>query len=121
MVKVGVSFYYVGDITWATRIYSALLSTEPSYGDKDWVRFHLEGGDIALHLDPAVQPTNGPGPVRYGAVVSLTVDRIDSFLDLASSLGFTIVGRVQDLPYGRQAQLRDPWGNRLSVLQPNEG
>jgi hypothetical protein len=53
--------------------------------------------------------------------VSLTVENILAFLDSARGLGFTTVGDTQDLPYGLQAQLRDPWGNRLSILEPKKG
>ena len=121
MVKVGVSFYYIGDINRATDLYTRLFGSEPSYAEDDWVRFHLEGGDIAFHLDPGLRPTTVIEPLKFGAVVSLTVEDILAFLDLAQDLGFTIVGDIQELPYGLQAQLRDPWGNRLSALQPKRG
>jgi predicted enzyme related to lactoylglutathione lyase len=121
MVKVGVSFYYIGDINRATDLYSRLLGSAPSYVNEDWVRFHLEGGDIALHLDPGLQPTIAAEPVRFGAIVSLTVEDIRAFLELARDLGFIVLGDTQDLPYGLQAELRDPWGNRLSVLEPKKG
>ena len=120
MVKIGVSFYYVGDIQRATALYSSLLGSGPAYAEEDWVRFHLQGGDLALHLDPGRQPTTTSEDVRYGAVVSFTVEDIRTFLQLARSLGFIVAGDVQDLPYGFQAHLRDPWGNRLAVLQPKQ-
>jgi predicted enzyme related to lactoylglutathione lyase len=53
--------------------------------------------------------------------VSLTVEDIRAFLELARDLGFIVIGDTQDLPYGLQAELRDPWGNRLSVLEPKKG
>jgi len=121
MVKIGVSFYYIGDINRATDLYSRLFDSTPFSADEDWVRFHLEGGDIALHLDPGLQPTTAAEPVRFGAIVSLTVEDIHAFLELAQDLGFITIGDTLDLPYGLQAQLRDPWGNRLSVLEPKKG
>ena len=120
MVKVGVSFYYIGDINRATNLYARLFGSAPSYADEDWVRFHLEGGDIALHLDPNLQATTAAEPVRFGAVISLTVEDIHAFLQLAQDLSFITIGDVLVLPYGLQAQLRDPWGNRLSILQPKK-
>jgi len=53
--------------------------------------------------------------------VSLTVEDIHAFLELAQDLGFITIGDTLDLPYGLQTQLRDPWGNRLSVLEPKKG
>lgn len=121
MVKIGVSFYYVGDIDRATNLYSRLLGLKPFYADEDWVRFHLEGGDIAFHLDPGLRTATAVAPIKFGAVVSLSVENIRAFLDSAQALGFTTVGDTQDLPYGLQAELRDPWGNRLSILEPKKG
>ncbi|MGH2375243.1 MAG: VOC family protein [bacterium] len=115
-MKIGVSFYYVGDIHKATRIYSSFLGTSPSSLDEDWVRFHLDGGDLALHLDTAIKETSSVEPVRFGAVVSITVDDITTSLNRACEAGFTQVGEVQHQAYGDQAQIRDPWGNRLSIL-----
>lgn len=121
MVKVGVSFYYVGDIQRAADLYSRLLETNPFFTSDDWLRFHLDGGDLALHLDPDLPPATAFEPVKYDAVVSLTVEDIHAFLQRAQDLGFTTTGEVQAQSYGLQAQIRDPWGNRLSVLEPKEG
>jgi len=41
-VKIGVSFYYVGDIKAAIAAYSSLLGRTTSYADDDWARFDLE-------------------------------------------------------------------------------
>jgi len=64
------------------------------------------------------QTTKTPQAVRYGAIVSLTVEDIRAFLQAAADSGFTVVSEIQDLPDGLQAEIRDAWGNRLSVLQP---
>jgi hypothetical protein len=62
VVKIGVSFYYVGDIDRASDLYSRLLGIKPVYTDGDWVRFHLEGGDIAFHLDPGLRTATAAEP-----------------------------------------------------------
>ena len=117
-MKIGVSFYYVGDLPEATKLYSVLLGASPAYADDDWARFNIEGSALGLHLDADLPRTTRSDPVQYGAVVSLSVESIHDFVDLSRSLGFTMIGEVEDLPYGLQAHLRDPWGNRLSVTQP---
>lgn len=117
-LKLRVSFYYVGDLTKATRAYSAFLEITPFYQDKDWVRFHLEGGDLALHLNEALPETVEHQVIQFGSVVSFTVENMQETLKSAKDNGFHQVGDVQDLAYGQQVQLRDPWGNRLSVVEP---
>jgi predicted enzyme related to lactoylglutathione lyase len=117
-MKLGVSFYYVGNVQEATAAYSRLFATSPVYADEDWVRFHLEGGDLALHMASGLPRTKAVEPVRFGAVVSISVDDIHTFLRLAADCGFAQVGEVQGQAYGFQAEVRDPWGNRLSILQP---
>jgi len=117
-VKLRVSFYYVGDLTKATRAYSAFLGVTPFYEDKDWVRFHLEGGDLALHRNEGLAETAAHQPIQFGAVISFTVQDIQATLKSAMDNGFHLVGDVQDFPYGKQVELRDPWGNRLSLVEP---
>ena len=117
-MKIGVIFYYVGDLQVAINAYSVILGTAPSDIDRDWARFKLEGSDLAVHLNPDLPRIKTSHPVKYGAVASLSVEAIHDFLALAEEAGFIGAGEVQDLPYGLQAQIRDPWGNRLSVLQP---
>ena len=119
-MKIGVCFYYVGDLTAATDQYSRLLESKPAFADEDWVRFELSGGNLALHLDVNLPRTEAAEPVQYGAVVSLTVDDMRDFMARAHECGFRQIREVEDLPYGLQSQLRDPWGNRLSVVQPKE-
>lgn len=116
-MKLRVSFYYIGNIRKAIRVYSKFLGISPVYADKDWVRFHLEGGDLALHLNEDLSETSRHDPVQYGAVVSLTVENLQSALQLAKDCGFSQVGETHDLPYGTQAQIRDPWANRLSLVE----
>jgi hypothetical protein len=117
-MKVSVIFYYVGHLQAGINAYSVLLGTAPSYADEGWARFNIEGSDLAIHLDPSLPRIATSDPVKYGAVVSLSVEAIHDFLALAKEAGFISVGEVQNLPYGLQAQIRDPSGNRLTVLQP---
>uniref|UniRef100_A0A7C3AAJ7 VOC family protein n=1 Tax=Thermorudis sp. TaxID=1969470 RepID=A0A7C3AAJ7_9BACT len=61
-VKIGVSFYYVGDIKAAIAAYSSLLGRTTSYADDDWARFDLAGSALALHLHPELPRTKCSGP-----------------------------------------------------------
>jgi predicted enzyme related to lactoylglutathione lyase len=119
-MRLRVTFYYVGDLVAATEAYSKLLGLSPYYSDEDWVRFRLDGGDLALHLDASLLPHTRPGPVLHGAVASLSVDDIGVILEIAQHAGFQLHGDVQTLPYGMQARILDLWGNHISILQPME-
>ena len=118
-MKLRVAFYYAGDLHKAAHVYSTLLGTSPIYADNDWVRFHLDGGDLALHHDPSLSEVETVEPIRYGAVVSLSVSDINATLALAQVSGFRQIGEIEVQPYGKQAHIRDPWGNRLSLIQPS--
>ncbi|MCL5097370.1 MAG: VOC family protein [Candidatus Omnitrophica bacterium] len=117
-MKLRVSFYYVGDLKKAAQAYLNFLGLSPSYADEDWVRFQLEGGDLALHLNEELPETSEFRQMQTGAVVSFTVQDLQTTLQRAEGSGFHQVGEIRDLPYGRQVQLRDPWGNRLSLVEP---
>src|SRR5512143_2950313 len=117
-MKIGVSFYYVGDLKDAIEAYTGLLGIAPSNADADWARFDIEGTALGLHLDSRLPRIRTANPVRYGAIVSLSVGDIRTALETAGKAGFTQAGEVQDRPYGLLAQIRDPWGNRLSLIQP---
>jgi predicted enzyme related to lactoylglutathione lyase len=85
--------------------------------ESDWVRFRLEGGELALHLNPQLEKAKAAEPMRFGAVVSFDVENIDAALRRATQAGFTLAGEVHAEPYGKQAEVRDPWGNRLSFVE----
>ena len=118
-MKIGLCFYYVGDITEANQLYSRFLGCDPYIREPDWIRFHLDGGDLALHLDPKLPKTSSNESIRFGGVVSLTVTDLTQTLAQARQLGFRQVGEVQLEGYGKLAEIRDPWGNRFSLIEPS--
>ncbi len=120
-MQLGVSYYYVGDIKEATQIYSGFLNRAPAINEQDWVRYHLEGGDLALHLNPRLPRTTTDEPIRFGAVVSFTVPDIRQTLERATRHSFRQVGEVQQEPYGKLAEIRDPWGNRIALIERPAG
>ncbi len=120
MMKLGVSFYYVGHIQKATEMYSRFLGVQPAYADDDWVKFHLEGGDLALHYHPNLQETKESTSPKYGATVSFSVPEIHQALAHATECGFNQVGTVDEQPFGKLANIQDPWGNRISLFEPSE-
>lgn len=117
-MKLDVSFYYVGNIEKATEMYSKFLGKKPVYADDDWVRFELDGGNLALHLNENLEETSSEASVRYGATVSFSVHDIQETVDLARQTGFDLVGKIREQPFGKLAELRDSWGNRISLLEP---
>jgi extradiol dioxygenase family protein len=117
-VQIGVSYYYVGNIEEAVKMYSHFLGCDPSIRERDWVRYHLDGGDLALHLNPDLPRTDAEAPMKYGAVVSFTVPDIQQALVRATQHGFRQPAEVQLAPYGKLAELRDPWGNRIALIEP---
>lgn len=116
-MKLRVSFYYVGNIQEATQVYSHFLRCSPRFSSPDWVQFHVDGGELALHLDPNLEKTEENAPIRFGAVVSFNVPEIQQALMLAKQEGFRQVGNVQIQTYGKQVEVRDPWGNRISLVE----
>jgi len=117
-MKLGVSFYYVGDTKKGTEIYRHFLGVKPTYADGHWAQFHLEGGDLALHHQSNLAETAENHPVRGGAIVSFTVPDIQEALVRARESGFRQVGSIDVQPFGSLANVRDPWGNHISLLQP---
>jgi predicted enzyme related to lactoylglutathione lyase len=117
-VRLDVSYYYVGNIDEASQVYSHLLACEPAVHEQDWVRFDLEGGSLAFHLDPDLPKAVSEAPVRFGAVVSITVPDVQQAVERVTRHGFRQHGEVLSQPYGKLAEIRDPWGNRLSLIEP---
>jgi len=119
-MRLGVSYYYVGDISEAVQIYSGFLEIEPVIHEPDWARYDLDGGSLALHLNQALPRVETDVPVRHGAIVSFTVPDILLALTRAKQLGFRQPVEVLFQPYGKLAEIRDPWGNRIALFEPVE-
>lgn len=115
------SFYYVGDLQQATEAYSRLFGSQPVHAESEWVRFRLEGGELALHLSPGLTKTMDAPPMHFGAVVSFDVEDMDAALARAAQAGFRLAGAVQIQAWGKLAEIRDPWGNRLSFVERSAG
>lgn len=126
-MRVGVSFHYVGDMTRARSMYERLFAKAPEHGDDIWVQFQLDETTFALHLDPALaaegSATEGgslAGARNGGAVVSFyEAEGFEAALERAIAAGFRQLGAVTDQPFGKLANLVDPWGNRFSVIRPS--
>ncbi|MBI2845083.1 MAG: VOC family protein [Chloroflexi bacterium] len=117
-IKIGVTFYYVGDLQKAKGVYSRFLGVEPVYADEDWARYEITGGSLALHYLPELKEIEEIKQERGGAVLSLTVSDIQSTLARAKASGFRQVREVDERPFGKLSSIQDPWGNRISLLEP---
>lgn len=51
-------------------------------------------------------------------MLSFTVTDIHNIITLAKESGFRQVREVDEQPFGKLSSIQDPWGNRLSLLEP---
>lgn len=72
--------------------------------------FWLQVGDRQLHVN------DEPGPRSKRAHVAYEVDDLDGWRARLSAAGFE-VKTGEDIPGYRRFELRDPFGNRLELLQ----
>lgn len=117
-IKIGVTYYYVGNLHKAKEIYSRFLGVEPVYADEDWARYEIAGGALALHYLPDLKEVEEIKQDRGGAMLSFTVTDIHNIITLAKESGFRQVREVDEQPFGKLSSIQDPWGNRLSLLEP---
>lgn len=102
----------VTDLPAATRLYAALLGTEPVMNEPYYVQFSAAGQDIGL--DPNGHASGMAGPVAYWHVEDI---------ELAVK-GLLAAGATEHQPVRsvggtrRIASVTDPDGNVLGVLQP---
>jgi catechol 2,3-dioxygenase-like lactoylglutathione lyase family enzyme len=119
----------VADLDRAIEFYTRALGLEVGRRlDAAWVE--LVGGPVAIDLlaEPA-----GSGPTPRSAAVrdyarhwtpvhlDVMVDDLDAALGRAIDAGAVLDREVQTRPYGRMANLADPFGNGLCLIELRGG
>jgi predicted enzyme related to lactoylglutathione lyase len=111
----------------ALKFYQEALGLElrmdvPFSPEERWVTVAPVGADYPeISLEVAVSPAqkNAIGQQTGDAVLMvLTTENADqSHADLTTK-GVQVLGEPENVPWGRQFTLKDPYGNLISVLQP---
>jgi len=105
--------YPVADLAAARRWYSAVLGVEPYFDQAFYVGFSVGGFELGLIPDGEAGST--------GAQALWGVDDAAAALARLLELGATPIDPVADVGEGiRVAAVRDPFGNRLGIIEnPN--
>ncbi|MEX2970657.1 VOC family protein [Streptomyces sp. C184] len=99
--------------------YRALAGAEeftrvPEEGPAFFVGLRIRGSELGLVADPNVAIGT---PTRI--LLSIAVEDVDALLDRVESLGGTVRGPANDMPWGqRVAHIQDPDGNAVNLTQP---
>jgi predicted enzyme related to lactoylglutathione lyase len=117
----------VNDQDQALKFYQETLGLElrmdvPFSPEERWVTVAPVGADYPeISLEVAVSPAqkNAIGQQAGDTVlVVFTTENADqSHADLTAK-GVQVLGEPENVPWGRQFALKDPYGNLISVLQP---
>jgi catechol 2,3-dioxygenase-like lactoylglutathione lyase family enzyme len=108
--RVGNIFYRTLDMDAAVRFYTEVLGFGLKLRDGNrWAAFDAGGTTLAIEGGSP----GGPG----GATVSLRVEDLAALVDQLRAKGADI-GRIEEGPHERKAQLHDPSGNLLILYEP---
>ncbi|MCF3175692.1 VOC family protein [Streptomyces sioyaensis] len=98
--------------------YRALAGAEeftrvPEEGPAFFVGLRIRGSELGLVADRSVATGT---PTRI--LLSIAVEDVDALLDRVESLGGTVRGPADDMPWGqRVAHIQDPDGNAVNLTQ----
>lgn len=99
--------------------YRALVGAEeftrvPEEGPVFFVGLRIRGSELGLVADRSVAIGT---PTRI--LLSIAVEDVDALLGRVESLGGTVRGPANDMPWGqRVAHIQDPDGNAVNLTQP---
>ncbi|MEU8781939.1 VOC family protein [Streptomyces sp. NPDC048637] len=107
------------DLDRLQAFYGALVGAEeftrvPEEGPAFFVGLRVGGSELGIVADRNVETGT---PTRI--VISIAVKDVDALLDRVGSLGGTVLGPANDMPWGqRVAHIQDPDGNAVNLTQP---
>jgi len=100
---------------------------------KEWYKNHL-GVEGIFHWQPA--DGNGPAgqtvfssfkedttyfaPSEKPFMFNFRVENLEELLTALRAEGVTVVGKVEDYPYGKFGWILDPEGNKIELWEPKE-
>ncbi len=107
-------WYGVSDLEKAKAFYGDVLGMKKKVEMPGWVEFSdsADGVSVGLNLVPDFQPADG------GATAVYRVADLEKERDRLSAKGAKFEGAIRDIPgVVRIATFRDPFGNRLQIMQ----
>ncbi len=95
------------------KLFGWTAAPEPMEGGMDYRVLSHEGEQIAGIM--AMGDMFPPGVPNHWAVTFSVAD-VDAAVEKTTSAGGAAMGPAQDSPYGRMAQLQDPWGATFGAI-----
>lgn len=114
-------YYYVSDMKRSEVFYSEVLGFSKMFGDEYWTQFDCFGLSLALHQTDTKIPQAPEGEDHRhagGAVLTLKVENLEETVEALRQKGAKI-GPIRDEPWGKLADLEDPDGNLLNLMEPS--
>lgn len=108
---------HVHDLDRALRFYRDVLGLplEQVVPEVGWADFKLaNGATIGIHSDPNEEGARAPGG---STGLYLGMADVDAAVDDIARRGGDVVAKPVDYPYGRVAEVADPDGNLLMLIQ----
>jgi predicted enzyme related to lactoylglutathione lyase len=114
-MQLNLCWYGVSDLEKAKAFYGDVLGMKKKFEMPAWVEFgdsSPDGVSVGLNLVPDFQPKDG------GATVVFRVTDLEKERDRLAAKGAKFEGEIRDIPgVVRIATFRDPFGNRLQIMQ----
>ena len=112
-MEINLSWYQVDDLEKAKRFYADVLGLKKTFEMDGWAEFSHAEGAASIGLNRMAQ-----GDDVKGATVVLKVNDLEESRRHFKKHGVEFEGEVQEIPgVVRIATFRDPFGNRLQLVQ----
>jgi predicted enzyme related to lactoylglutathione lyase len=118
-----------------TGIGGVFFKSEDPKQLKAWYQKHLEVGDIFQWIDPNQPDAKSPAqtiwspfkndttyfaPSEKPFMFNYRVHDLHALLAMLREEGVTIVGEVEEHPYGKFGWILDPEGNKIELWEPKD-
>lgn len=89
------------------------------YGCTFWWK-DKNGNDCATQWSPFSSDTPYYQPSKKDFMFNYRVDDLEALLETLKAEGVTIVGEVEEYPYGKFGWIMDNDGNKIELWEPND-